>query len=80
MGRINQIGKEVVMFHSCLRWVHCVISLTVTWKSESLVAKVLKSSMDRIRSQKSIWSFTAVDFSYFDFFQLKVQHSIVCQL
>ena len=52
MGEINQIGKEVVTFHFCLRWVHHVISkrlsLTLTWKSESLVAKVLKSSMDTI--------------------------------
>ena len=26
MGGINQIGKEVVTFHFCLRWVHHVIS------------------------------------------------------
>ena len=51
MGGINQIGKEVVTFHFCLRWVHHVISrlsLTLTGKSESLVAKILKSSMDTI--------------------------------
>ena len=49
MGEINQIGKELVAFHFCLRWVHQVISkklsLTLTWKSESLV---VKSSMDTI--------------------------------
>ena len=26
MGGINQIGKEVVTFHFCLRWIHQVIS------------------------------------------------------
>ena len=48
MGRINQIGKEVVTSDFCLRWVHHVIkslSMTLTWKSESLVAKILKSSI-----------------------------------
>ena len=41
-------------------------NMTLTWKSESLVAKILKSSMDAVWSQKSIWSFTAVDFLDFD--------------
>ena len=49
-------------------------SLTYHWLS-----KILKSSMDTIWLQKSIWSFTAVDFLDFDFFpvecsQLKVKH------
>ena len=50
-----------------------IISLTLTCKSESLVAKILKSSMDTIWSQKSIWSFTAVDVDFldFDFFPVK---------
>ena len=26
MGGINQIDKEVVMFHFCLKWVHNMIS------------------------------------------------------
>ena len=26
MGGINEIGKEVMTFHFCLRWVHEVIS------------------------------------------------------
>ena len=72
----NQINdKEVVMFHFCLRWVHHVISeyffLNLTWKSESLVAKILKQSMDIVWSQKSIWFFAAVDFLDFDFFPVK---------
>ena len=33
MGGINQIGKEVVMFNFCLRWIHHVIS-------KLLVAKI----------------------------------------
>ena len=33
-----------------------------------MVAKILKSSMDTIWSQKSIWSFNGVDFLDFDFF------------
>ena len=51
MGEFNQIGKEVKTFNFCLRWVYHVISntfLTLTWKSESLLAKILKSSMDTI--------------------------------
>ena len=47
------------------------LSSTLTWKSQSLVAKTLQSSMDTIRSQKGIWSFTAVDFLDFDFFPVK---------
>ena len=44
MGGVNQKSKEVVRFHFCLRWIHQVISklsLTLTWKSESLLAKIL---------------------------------------
>ena len=26
MGGVNEIGKEVMTFHFCLRWVHEVIS------------------------------------------------------
>ena len=54
MGEINQIDKEVVTFQFCLIWVHHMISkdflwpLTLTWKCESLVVKILKSSMDTI--------------------------------
>ena len=51
MGGINQIGKEVVTFDFFLKWVHDMISrlsLTLTCQSESLVAKILKSSMDKI--------------------------------
>ena len=58
MREINEIGKEVVTFHFCLRWVHQVMMtfdlnmerrfLTLTWKSESLVATILKSSMNTI--------------------------------
>ena len=47
------------------------LSLTLIWKSESLVAKILKSSIDTIGSQTSIWSFTAVDFLDFNFFPIK---------
>ena len=40
MWDIKQIGKEVVTFYFCLRSVHHGIpkglSLTLTWKSESL--------------------------------------------
>ena len=43
MGGINQIGKEEVMFHFCVRWVHRRLSLTLT-----LDAKILKSSMDTV--------------------------------
>ena len=46
------------------------LSLTLTWKSESLGVKILKLSVDTIQSQKNIWSFTAVDFLDFDFFPL----------
>ena len=38
MGGINQISKEVVTFHLSR------VSLTLTWKSESLVTKTLRSS------------------------------------
>ena len=58
MGGMNQIGKEAVTFHFCLRWVHHVLSkeflsislkrISLPWKCESLNAKILKSSMDKI--------------------------------
>ena len=47
------------------------LSLTLTWKSESLVAKILKLSIDTKGSKENIWSFTAVDFLVFDFFPVK---------
>ena len=48
MGRINEIGKEVVMFHLGSPRDIKRLSITLTWKSELLVAKILKSSMDTI--------------------------------
>ena len=52
MRVINQIGKEVVTFHFFFKMgsSHDIkrLSLTLTWKSESLAAKSLKSSMDTI--------------------------------
>ena len=47
------------------------LSLTLTWKSDSLVAEVLKLPIDTLWPQKSIWYFTAVDFLDFDFFPVK---------
>ena len=54
------------------------LSLTLTWKTELLVAKNLNSSMDTIRSKNCKLFFTAVDFLDFD--QLKVKHPSVRQL
>ena len=51
MGWIDQIAKEVLTFHFCLRLVYHMIarlSLTLTRKPESLVGKTLKSSTDAI--------------------------------
>ena len=52
MEGINQIGKEVVTFHFCFKMGSSRDikrhSLTLTWKSESLVAEILKSSVDTI--------------------------------
>ena len=48
-----------------------ILSLTYKWKSESLVAKILKSLLDTILSQESIRSFTAIDFFDFEFFPVK---------
>ena len=45
--------------------------LTLAWKSESLVTKIVKPSMHTKWSQKRIWSFTVADFLYFDFFPFK---------
>ena len=48
-----------------------ILFLTLTWKSKSLVAKILKSLIDTMWSQKSIWSFTSADFLGFDLFPVK---------
>ena len=52
MGGINQIRKEVVTFHFLFKMgSSCDIkrlTLTLTWKSELLVANILRSSMDTI--------------------------------
>ena len=52
MGGINQIGKEVVNLSFLFKISSTCdikrLSLTLTWKSGSLVAKILKSSMDKI--------------------------------
>ena len=49
MGGRNQIGKEVVTFHFLFKMGSPrdikKLSLTLTWISESLVAKILNSSM-----------------------------------
>ena len=70
MRRINNIGKEVMNFFFFLKMglLHDIkrLSLTLIYKSESLVAKILKFWIDEIWSQKRIWSFTAVDFLDFD--------------
>ena len=49
--------------------------LTLKWQGESLVAKILKSSMDTIGSKKDIWSFNVVKFSNFDFLPVKGETS-----
>ena len=49
--------------------------LTLKWQGESLVAKILKSSMDTIGSKKDIWSFNVVKFSNFDFLPVKSEIS-----
>ena len=52
MRRINNIGKEVIKFHFFLKMglLHDIkrLSLTLTYKSESLVAKLLKFLIDEI--------------------------------
>ena len=72
MGGINQIGRgSEVSFLFKMGSSRDIkeLSLTLTSKSESLFAKILKSPIDTIQSQKSIWSFTAVDF--LDFFPVE---------
>ena len=49
------------------------LSLTLTWISDPLVTKILKSSIDTLWSQKGTWSFTAVDFLDFDLFPIKIE-------
>ena len=50
MGGINQIRKEVVTFHNLFKMGLSRdikrLSLILTWKSESMVARILKSSVD----------------------------------
>ena len=41
MGGMNQVGKEVMTFQFD-------VSLTLTWKSKSLIAKIFKYSMNTI--------------------------------
>ena len=51
MGGINQIGKEVVTFYFSRMGSSRDIkrlSLTLAWKSESLLAEILNLSMDSI--------------------------------
>ena len=52
MGGINQIGEEVVTFNFFFKVGSSRdmkrLSLALTWKSKSLVPKILKPSMDTI--------------------------------
>ena len=48
MGGINQIGKEAVILLKMGLSRDIKRLLTLTWKSESLVNKIFKSSVDTI--------------------------------
>ena len=80
MGGRNQIGKEVVTFHFLFKMGSPrdikKLSLTLTWKSESLVAKILNSSMVTKYLQKTYGLLLVSTFWILNFSLLKVKHPI----
>ena len=62
---ISQINKDIKS-HAIKR-----LSLMLKWKSELLLAKVLKSLRETTWSQRSIWHLIAVVVLVFNFFLVK---------